>query len=931
MKRQAPAGDWTAILQLRGGNTSVHRTVNEPRVTDHAVDLPTGSLLFRRISLALQLAIPAGPASGLATPTGIRYITLFSPWPGRPRVHVLRTPVDRYRRKKVWQMELASQIQSRDRTGPHVSRFAVRFSVALISFAALGLELALIRWLALRFWHHFAFMAVSVALLGFGVSGVILSLCQSWVRRRFREVLLGAGALFAAAVPLILWSTHVVPLDVQFLPWNLTRETAHVLLLELLLLVPFLFVGAVVCIALMDESDRVSGHYAANLVGSGAGALGILLLMHWFTVGTLIAAMAVLGLVAIVPLVRWRMRREALVFACIAVFVLVNLWVAPREAPLSQYKTLPQLLRMPEVTRLYSDDGPLGQLDVVAGPSLHFAPGLSLAYTDPIPEHALLIIDGDHASPVYDVTARDDWRFLDYTTGALPYHLRPHQATAVIGAGGGAAIGLALYHRAERIAGLEMNPQVIAAMKGPLHGIGGRVYESGPVEILNAEARGYFARDPGLYDVIQLPAAGTFGAAGAGLYAAQESYLYTVEAVGAMLDALSETGMLCVTVWMRRPPRDGPRMFNLLRAALEERGLPPREHMAMIRSWVTVSILASKSPFSEDETAAIRHFCRERSFDVCHLPGIRPEEANRFHILETASYYEMASDLLDAARREELLDNYLFRLNAPTDDRPFFFHFFRWRALPVLREQLGMQSRAYLETGYLMVIGAVVQIGLLSVVLILLPLVRSRGAVGSVREAAPALAYFLCLGIGFMFLEMGFLQKLILYLAHPIYSAAVVVSGFLVFGGIGSQISGLWPGTARARIRAAAASVCGIGLAYLLLLDRILAATQGLGMPYRFALAAALIAPLAMAMGHMLPSGVRHLGAVLPGVIPWAWAVNGCASVVAAASVSVLAMQFGFSTVIAAAVICYAAAAALSWVRPYSTVSTRNTAEHRKN
>ena len=793
-----------------------------------------------------------------------------------------------------------------------------RLAVGLVSLAVIGLELTLMRLLSLRFWHHLAFMVISVALLGFGASGTVLTLLRRRIRGRETLGLCVTAFGFALSVPAIYWASQALPLNVQYLAWNPRGESLHVLALELILLLPFFFAGAMVGLALMDRPERVAGNYAANLIGSGAGGVASVLLMYVMSAPHVLAVMAATGFVAGALLVSWRSAPAAGATAAAAIALVFLLGSIPGEPAMSQYKMLPQYLAMPDTKVLHRREGPLGRIDVVEGPAVHFAPGLSLQYTEPLPPHILMVQDGDQASAVYDCRRLDGWKFLDQTTPAAAYRLADRPRTLIVGAGGGADIGLALFHRARSVTALEMNPQVIELMTGPLANRGGDIYRRDAVRVRNREARGYLATTRERFDLIVIPPLDAFGVSGAGVQAAQESYLYTVESVAAMLDRLHPNGVLCITRWARTPPRDGLKVFDMVAQALRKRGNRPAESLAMIRNWATVSVLARPGGIGGAE--ALRAFCEERSFDLCYLPDMRSEEANRFHRLRSPYYYKGAQALL-SPRRDAFLDRYLFELEAPTDNRPFFFRFFKWGALPTLREQLGGQSPAFLELGYLMVAAAFLQAVILGLVAILTPLLPTIKAIRNKRRKGTVFGYFLLLGIGFMGLEMAFLQKLVLFLAHPIYSASAVIAGFLVFAGLGSWMSSRRSLETSRVIVGAAAAVVGIAALYFLALDPLLGAAQSLPMGLRFTVALVAIAPLAFAMGHLFPMGLRRLSSSAPELVPWAWAVNGCASVATALGAPLLAMETGFGWLILLAALCYALAGLLGYRLP--TQSTR--------
>ncbi len=784
--------------------------------------------------------------------------------------------------------------------------FRTRLSVGLVSLGVIALELGLMRGLALRFWAHFAYMVIAVALLGFASAGTMLTLLRRRITPHLRAWTCAMGLAFALSVPLSVLIAHTVPLDVHFLAWDL-RQLVNVLVLELVMLVPFFFAGSFVGLVLMDAPGRVSGHYAANLVGSGIGAILAVVLMYVLSTGQLLLAAALISYLGTAVLIPWGRVVWSGAAIAAAMTLAVLCWWGDYEPPLSRYKRLwYELAAGGEV--IQQRHGPLGRIDVVEGPAVHHHPGVSWEYTGKIPEHVLLIVDRDHTSAVYDCKTRMDWEFLDYTTSGGAYALRPVSRLCVVGAGGGADIGLGVYHNAISITALEMNSQIVELMIGALADRGGRIYRAPQVEIVEQGARGFFNSTDQTFDVIQVPPVEPFGASGAGLHATQESYLYTVESFAEMLDHLSERGILCVTQWMRDPPRGALRAFDIAAQALARKDLQPSQHLIMIRSRTTVTILASMAPLTVEDANVIRTFCERRGFDLCCLPGLAESEVNRYHVLPRAYHYEGARALL-GPRREQFLREYLFSVSAPTDDRPYFSRYFRLAKLPVFLDQLGRRARTYLERSYLMLLGALVQTMVLGGVLIVLPLVPGLRSLRGVAHRFPTFAYFFLLGIGFMFLEMGMLQKLILYLAHPIYSAAAVIASFLVFAGVGSRLSEFWKQTDRRIVAAAGSVVVVVGLGYVFVLDGWLGLTQGTPLAVRFVISAVTIAPLAIAMGHMFPTALRSLGCVAPQLVPWGWAVNGLASVLATVATPLVAMHVGFTGVTLIAVVCYAMAA----------------------
>jgi hypothetical protein len=330
-------------------------------------------------------------------------------------------------------------------------------------------------------------------------------------------------------------------------------------------------------------------------------------------------------------------------------------------------------------------------------------------------------------------------------------------------------------------------------------------------------------------------------------------------------------------------------------------------------------MLVKRGAFSPQELGILRRFCESRSFDLAYLPGMVPTETNRFNILEQPLFFEGAKAILGPDRRR-FFDDYKFNIEPATDDRPYFFHVFKWKTLPELLGLRSLGGPALIEWGYVLLIAALVEAAVAGLVLILAPLwlshFRSAAPIGTSMPTGLVGLYFLCLGLAFLFVEIAFIQHFVLFLAHPIYAVAVVLAAFLVFAGLGSGASSRWAawwhqqghGAARTLadpIATAAAGIVAISLLYLLMLPHLLGSWIGWRLGAKIALSIALIAPLAFLMGMPFPLGLQRVGSVREAWIPWAWGVNGWASVLAVILANLLAIHFGFSAVILAACSLY--------------------------
>ncbi|WP_407939105.1 spermidine synthase [Methylobacter luteus] len=469
--------------------------------------------------------------------------------------------------------------------------------------------------------------------------------------------------------------------------------------------------------------------------------------------------------------------------------------------------------------------------------------------------------------------------YLDQTTSALPYHLRSLQNILILGAGTGSDILQAHHHAVPRIDAVELNPQVIDLVEKKYADFAGHIYQHPHVNLHIGEARGFVATSDERYDLINISLLDAFGASAAGLYALSESYLYTEQALQADLQHLSPGGYLSITRWIKMPPRDTLKLLaTVVNACKALKIKDPQQRIVLIRSWQTSTLLVKNGPFSDQEIDNLKQFSSERSFDLAYYPGITVEEVNRFNILPQPYFYQAAKALL-GADGEAFIKNYKFNIEPATDDRPYFFHFFKWKTLPEIVPLLGQGGMSLLESGYLLLIAALLQALLASLVLIALPLVLGKDRLGiksGTQGYRQVVVYFVCLGLAFFFVEIAFIQKFILILHHPIYAVTAVLCTFLVSAGGGSLFSKRLCGNrAKSMVRWPVAGIALFSAFYILGFESLTGFLLELSGSSRLVFSILLIAPLGFFMGMPFPMAMDSLGQTAPTLIPWAWGING--------------------------------------------------------
>ena len=843
--------------------------------------------------------------------------------------------------------------EARENAAPTARLYAC---VLLVSAATLLFEIALTRIFAVTQGYHFAFLAISLALLGFGASGTALAIVPALALRDIRPVVAGAGLLFAVTSTGGLYLTNVLPFDAYTLLWE-PSQLAYLALYYLALAVPFFFAGSIVGACLAKHPSRAGVLYGSNLVGAGIGCLlSVVFPLIVGAAGSVVVA-GVIALAGAAAMAGRELRRPAwlvpglLAVAAVAAAVVLGV----TELRLSPYKAVSQALRHEGAVKAWSRWNAFSLVEVIESGSIHAAPGLSFAYQGSLPPQTALAVDGDNLSPMSAVPPeRAD--FTEYLPTSLVYrlskHVRPELVegpaqsltkgqssantdslqvaskrprTLVIEPGGGLDVLTALRNGAESVTAVISNPLVVEAVGEWFEDHAAGILGRPNVTVVDEGARSYLRRTDERFDVIQVSLADSFRPVLAGAYGVSENYLYTVEAFESYYRRLAPGGFLSVTRWAQTPPSEGVRVVSVAVEALERLGVEPGDHMAVIRGLQTITLIVKRSPLDGADIDGVRGFADGLQYDLVYHPGIAASDLNRFSVHPTPAYHDTVAAILDADGREELYAGYSHDISPVRDDRPFYFHLFRWSQTPEILGSLGRTFQPFGGAGFLIVLGSLVVAVVAAGSFILLPLLFRRDMptdgglqAGAVGRLWP-FVYFAGLGLGFLWVEIPLLQRFILYLDQPTYAFATVLFGVLVWSGVGSLASD----RLQVPMGVAVSAVAALSVLYAFGLPLLFDATLGLPLVGRLALSVALLAPLGTAMGVPFPRAIRMLGQQAPTLVPWAWAVNGSASVVSAILATVLALSFGFTWVILGGAAAYitAAAAAHVWQRRTRTRS----------
>jgi hypothetical protein len=780
----------------------------------------------------------------------------------------------------------------------------------LVSLAAVGYETALTRYFAVAKWSEYGYWVISIVMVGFALSGVILAL--------FRDAFARHGETLLALLPALLVATAAVgfhftttnpfnPLQLQNLAtwvpqlWNIAGYYACLL--------PFFFLaGVFVSLSFVLNADRIGRVYGFDLTGAGAGAavvLAAMFVVHAF----FLVPLLLVPLAASACFVAGRWRWAGAAAAGMALLGAEALLLLDNQAEFNDFKAIYAPLHTPDARTVATVLSPRGDYQLLDDFTERVDTDISnnagmLGVPGP-PQTFGLYRDGNRIAALAKPGAFDVG-YADAALDALPYRLIPHANVLLAGASGGFRIAEILALGAARVRVLEPEPVLLRALE---EGLGPSPAWT-PDQRVNLSGAGPIAaiRDSDRYDIIDL-SADFLDAAEANATA------FSVQAVAGYLRALAPGGVVSIPVSIRDFPVYALRMLGTARAALLEAGIAdPAAHTLVYRSAWGVRILLSNSAWGAARIAALRKFCDERSFDVSWYPGIDPaaSRAGIYNDLPAVSFIsgEVTSDGPDDSIADEARavlagtatpSRAAFNLAPITLDRPFFYDALRLDQLETILKRLEILPQA--EIGALVNLAVLAQAAVIALLVLLVPLAApSRLHLPEIGVMRP-IVYFPALGLGFLFIEIYLIEKASLWLNDRTSGFALVLTGMLVFSGLGSMTADRLAAAPRRAVALACVVVVAWCGAVLVGLQPAILATLDLPWLARAALVLAVLAPASLALGLPFPLGLAHTGS--GGFLPWAWGLNGAFSVVATPLANLIAREAGFSRVLLCATLLY--------------------------
>ncbi|MCU1254111.1 MAG: hypothetical protein JWM83_410 [Candidatus Angelobacter sp.] len=798
-----------------------------------------------------------------------------------------------------------------------IPRRAVMVAVALVSFSSLLLELALTRIFSVVLFYHFAFFAISVALLGLGSGGVFAHIRQEWLAR-FDMRTLGAWLCLLNSI-FILASVEVVlhtPVSLEVTGRNFGKLT----IIYLAAAVPFFLTGLLFSVLFARSSNHISQLYGADLAGGATACLVVVPLLNFIGApNALLLASACMAVAAALWTDQIKLRRAAYALATVFVLLLA-----------ANYSG--KIIDVIYAKGVYRDPKWIEYVRWNAISRIEVSTQLGGRY---------VVIDADATTAIMNVdparweqngaatpmgtglpeTQGFNWKkSLMSAAPSVANVLRPRGDFAIIGPGGGVDVMRAIANGSPNVTGIEINPTIAnSVMRGRYADYSFHLYDQPQVHIHVQDGRSYIRSSHEKYDVVQMTLVDTWASTAAGAFALSENNLYTIEAFREYFDHLKPDGMIAITRWEFKQPREALRVVSQGIEALHQVGVAdPRQHFVLIadgglnEDGRPVLVLAKKTPFTAAEFAAVAAHVRENP----NLFWLNPtsEFAGSQPLPPAASAFRNLIESNDPAR---FAQSYAYNVTPVSDSAPFFF--FTLKTRHVLENILagtgrGMDWRINLGV---VVLGMLLIISIVAVLaFLILPLALHRHREGdSHKTGILALLYFITVGFGFILVEISLIQRFVLFLGHPTYALTVVVFLLLLSSGAGSVAARRWVNTG-SKILLLLGLISALIVIHVVLLPWLLSAAVGLPFAIKLLLSGIVLAPLGFLMGMPFPTGLR-----LVKTVEWAWALNAAASVMGSVMAMIIAIHFGLTVTLLCAAAAYLLAGLCSRTWKRATIS----------
>ena len=769
-------------------------------------------------------------------------------------------------------------------------------------------EILLTRIFSVTMWYHFAFMAISVAMFGMTVGALIVYLCPHYfVSDKVHKHLSLSSFYFSIAIVFSSLTHLVVPIVFKLSFMGIYSMIFTYTVIS----IPFIFSGICVCLVLTKFPGHVSGLYATDLAGAALGCIMLLYTLDIFDGPTVVLIVSIIAGIGSIFFALQTVPRKLIQFVSgwtglLILFTAYNAVMAIQQTPIIRLIWVKGILEGKEdYIPIYEKWNSYSRIAVYGDPTKPVKPfgwGLSSAYTSDRKILELFMnIDANAGTPITGYHGKlENLEYLKYDITNIAHYIKQDAKVLVVGTGGGRDILSALLFDQKSVTGVEINNDIIQAVNREFADFSGHLDRDPKVRFVNDEARSYIARSREKFDIIQVSLIDTWAATAAGAFVLTENSLYTAEAWNIFLNHLTPNGVLSFSRWyFHNIPDEVYRLTSLASASLIQQGIKdPRQHIIIVKYLGDKikgvgTMLVSKEPFSNADLDTVEEVVDKMKFELVLTP--------RFALDSTFVTLASGKDLY------QFTAHFPINIAPPTDDSPFFFNMVRLKN--IFHEELTSMGAMEINIKAVAVLGALLFIVIgLTTICIIVPLLLTTDK--SLLKGAFALTlFFACIGFGFMFVEISQMQRLIIFLGHPVYGLSVVLFGLLIFSGLGSYLTQKIYNlhTKSSALLPLFFIPCALFIIGIIT-PSMIKLFQSSVTPLRIFVATALLFPIGIFMGMAFPLGMKLASNRSTALTPWLWGINGATSVCASVLAIVIALNSSITSAYWTGCGCYVTA-----------------------
>ncbi len=769
--------------------------------------------------------------------------------------------------------------------------------IFLVSSIVIINQVCLIQIFAYQQYYHFASIIISLALVGFGLSGFIIKSFLPYINYNLENFTLLTLETTALIIPFSFvidqnviggFDSFLIFYDsVQLLKFFLTAFTYCLQFTSLAILIGLLF---------YVYFESINKMYFCNLIGSAFGGLIVIQLLWYLNPEEIysLTGLLISGLILIYILYnRIKMNAAHFILLALPLVFFSFTYFQKNELKISQFKSIYRTLNYLGTRKIQELKSPYGRIEIIESQALRTSPGLSLSSFDNIPSGKEIFVNGDSYGLILESNKTDELEFLKHSTLYLPYQIKQNAKVLILNSSGNLEIFRSLVGNAKKIYVTEINPVVKEIINKSI--------DSSHIDkltLIQSDPRNFIESTSEKFDIIFYPVVQSSGFY-SGLYSLQETYFLTQESFQKYLDRLKEEGFLTISTHFDYPLRSSARLINLFTNLINSEKKQSELQLVVINNWNTITCLLKKGNFTEEDLDEINKFCENNQFDILTFPDSTNLRRNHFHKI----FDSLDLDAIDNiySNNKEFTKEYPFKIDPPDDNQPYFFNFIRLNLIHHYLTNISLQKLTYFELGYFiyMIIYSVVIVIL--ILIITLTFVKIKI---SKRLKFNTFLYFSTIGFSYMLIELSLIQRNVLYLSSDIYSITFVISLLLFSTGIGSLIA-TSAKLSNQKILKIFLVISFVIILILSIYSQILEPALISKSYLKYLILGGIILLIGIVLGFLFPVGITYFSKEDKNIVPLAWAANGSFSVLGSMSAVILNMNFGFKFTLASSAILY--------------------------